>query len=281
MDVLAEAFGFIAPEQLESSAVTAVLTEVPTSDAGTASDYESIDDYVGNDEFDDGPFIEIYPESHLVYLEPKTKRSKEVKEKIYNLINMKSVDDAFKTKLHYNKVFKHNFVWIHTCMISLESLTTDASKMILQEIESALVHRLLFAVRQRRLVTKLENKGLLANSETAWYNATFELNLTSKIVRCWHTKRLLPLSKALLTELNCGMKDDDFDSGARRLLTQELNRELFWKWLSEKGIVSRCSAIVRAYYASDYESDDEEEEEEDDDEEEEEEDDEEEEEEEV
>jgi hypothetical protein len=250
MDVLAEAFGFIGPKQLKSSApVTAVFTESPSIYSDAVSDYESIDDYVGNDQFDDDDsfIVEGYPVSHLVYLEPKAKRSEELKQKIHNLIYMKSVDDDFKMKLYLEKDLKRLFLSRHTDQISSKDITTEVEKQVqekqVQEIEDALVHRLLFAVRQRRLVTKLVNKGLLANSETAWCNATFELDLTSKIVWCWHTKRLLPLSKALLTELNCDMKDDDFDSGVRRLLTEELNRDLVWNWLSEKGSVSRGSAV--------------------------------------
>jgi hypothetical protein len=77
MDVFGEALGFITPEQLESSVVTGVLTEVPTIDGDTTSDFESDDDYVGNDEYDDDiqfGYAEVYPQSHLVYLEPKIER---------------------------------------------------------------------------------------------------------------------------------------------------------------------------------------------------------------
>lgn len=137
-------------------------------------------------------------------------------------------------------------IWIplEAPVVPTTTTTTDRAKEILQEIENALVHRLLFAVRQMRFVTYLENEGLLANSTKAWEESTSQLDEASKIVWGFHAKRLLPLSMALLTELNCGMKDDDFDDGSR-LLTQESNRELFWTWLSEKSIVSHCSAIVK------------------------------------
>jgi hypothetical protein len=274
--VLAEAFGFITSEQLESSAVTGVFTEVPGIDAEDASkvDWGSEDDfsddsYEEDDDSDVEPFTEMYPAAKLVSFKLKNPSSA-VKQKVAALRDMKSADDAFKTKLHYDGVLKRCFALVYEYTNSPKDFTTDAAKKILQEIKNALVHRLLFAVRQRRFVTHLENRGLLANSAMAWEGATSELRETSNSLWTWHTKRLIPLLNASLAELNGGMKNDNFDSGLRRLLTQELNRELFWTWLSEKSIVSHCGAIVKAlaanlpscHDASDYDSDDEEEEEE-------------------
>jgi hypothetical protein len=263
--VFAEAFGFVTSEQLESSTVTSVLAEVPGIDADTTSEgnwgSEDEGSYVEDDDSDVEPFIEIYPEAKLVYFKLKNPSSV-VKQKLDALRDMNSADNAFKNKLHYSKVLKKIYILIYTCEICPKTLTSDAAKKILQEIENALVHRSLFAVRQRRFVTYLENEGLLLNSAMAWEEATLELKETSNMLWIWHTQRIKPLSYASLRELNSGIEDIDFYSGLRSVFTQELNRKLFWTWLSEKSIVSRCSANVNAAAESASESDDEETEEE-------------------
>jgi hypothetical protein len=133
---------------------------------------------------------------------------------------MKAVDDAFKTRLHYEDALRQVFIDMYTGAISSKNLTTDESKKNLLDIENGLVHRLQFAVCQRRLVTYLENQGILANSAMAWKDATFELNVVSKILWVWNTKRISTLSIAVLTELNCGMTQDNFDWCARLTLTE-------------------------------------------------------------
>jgi hypothetical protein len=205
------------------------MEEPSRSEVNDDDDYvESDDDYVGNDQFDDDmeldSYIEAYPESKLVYLQSKTSRSKKVKNEINNLKHMKSVDDEFKMRLYLEEDLQRLYLYIHTDQISLKDITTEEKKLF-EEIENGLVYRVQFAVRQRRLVTDLEKQGLLANSKKAWEDATFGLTEVSKIVWVWHTERLLPISMAILTELNCGMGKDDFNSGVRQLLTQVIDAQ--------------------------------------------------------
>jgi hypothetical protein len=203
------------------------MEEASRSEVNDNDDYvESDDEYVGNDQFDDDveldSHIEAYPESKLVYLQSKSSRSKEVKEEINNLKRMKSVDDDFKMRLYLDEELQRIYLYIHnTDQISLKDIT--AGEELFKEIENGLVYRVQFAVRQRRLVTDLEKQGLLANTEKAWDDATYGLTEVSKIVWVWHSPRILPISMAILTELNCGMKKDDFNSGVRQLLTQVID----------------------------------------------------------
>jgi hypothetical protein len=187
-------------------------------------DYSDEED--SSDEEDVVP-LEMYPEAKLVSFELKDS-SAAAEQEVRELEVMKLKDDTFKIKLRTDAFLGYAFGMVLACTGGPKHFTSDSSKRTLQEIENALVHRLLFAVRQRRLVTKLENKGLLANSALAWKDATSALDEASKIVFIWHTERLLPLSEALLRELNCVMTNEDFDDGLRHLLTQELKRELFW-----------------------------------------------------
>jgi hypothetical protein len=222
----------------------------------------SNDEEYSSDDEDVVP-LEMYPEAKLVSFELKGS-SAAADQEVRELKAMKLQDNTFKRKLRTDDNLWCAFGSVFTCQVGPRNFTSDASKKRLKEIEDALVHRLLFAVRQRRLVTKLENKELLANSALAWKDATSELNEASKIVFIWTTERLKPLSTALMRELNSVMTDEDFDDGLRGVLTQELNREreLFWAELSKKNVVSHHSAIVKAFAERASGSDDEEKEEE-------------------
>jgi hypothetical protein len=185
-------------------------------------DFESEDDLDGEDDFE--PYFDAYPEAKLVSFELMNP-STAVEQEVENLHHMKSKDDDFKMKLHDDEDLKLIFILMYKCKISYKDLlTSDESKKQLQEIENGLVHRLVCTVRQRRLVTRLEkNKGSLVNSKMSWKDATFELDEVSKILWVWHTPRLLILSKAVFAELHCGMENDNFEFGLRRILTQQLN----------------------------------------------------------
>jgi hypothetical protein len=205
-----------------------------------ADEYEEVDDFDGTDEYEEGyeeeieeddefdpPYVysEAYPEAKLVYFKLNNPSSED-EEKVDALYAMMLQDDAFKMKLHKNDVLKQVYIRIYTCKINSKGLKAEGFTNELEEIENGLLHRVLFTVWQRRLVTELKKEGVLDNSTMAWEEATFALDQVSKILWNWNTERIsFLLTKAVLAELNCGMEDDKFDSGFRRLLTEQLNNK--------------------------------------------------------
>lgn len=103
--------------------------------------------------------LEMYPEAKLASFELKGS-SVEVKQEAEDLQVLKKIYDAIRIELRTNERLGFPFDVVFACKASPKHLTTDAAKKILQEIENALVHCLLFTVRQRRFVTKLKHKGL-------------------------------------------------------------------------------------------------------------------------
>jgi len=112
----------------------------------------------------------------------------------YDALNkMKWKDDDFKQSLHDNSDFKQIYLSVYKYQSHVKDHMDDESTAtMVQEIEKGLEHRVVFAVRQRRFVTKLHTTGSLAYSDSTWEEATEELEAVSRIIVWrWDSKEMV------------------------------------------------------------------------------------------